>query len=112
MKHWYEKARERMSEKGITPEDLAAVLGVTPGAVRHYLVGRRNPKPGALIRIARSLGVSMSELVEDDPRFARDKTEEQVLDLLRTLPAASRAAALMMLKGLSESRAEDAETDA
>jgi transcriptional regulator with XRE-family HTH domain len=107
MKTWNQKARELMQERGITTSDLAAALGVTPGAVRHYLNGNRHPRPGALGKIARRLGVSMSELTEDDPRFARDKGEEKILGLLRELDPQAKDFAVKMLEGLSAKTAPD-----
>ena len=101
MKKWHDKAREIMVANEITTNDLAETLGMTPGGVRHYLNGRREPKPGVLGKIARRLGVSMSELTEDDPRFARDRTEERILDLLRDLDPAAKDAAIRMLEGLA-----------
>ena len=101
MKTWYQKAREIMRANDISTQDLADALGVTAPAARHYLNGTRHPKPGALGKIAKRLGVSMSELTEDDPRFARDKEEERMLDLMREMDPASKEAALRMLEGLS-----------
>lgn len=101
MKRWQDKAREIMLAKDISTQDIADVLGVTAPAVRHYLNGRRNPKPGALGKIAKRLGVSMSELTEDDPRFARDDVEQRILDAVRDLDPATKELAAKMLQGLS-----------
>lgn len=100
MKPWYTKARELMQLREISTQDLADALGVTAPAARHYLNGTRNPKPGALGKISKRLGVSMSELTEDDPRFARDKSEEKMLDLVRELDPHTKEVALRMLEGL------------
>lgn len=43
MNTWAERVRTRMKELDLTQEDLANKLGVTRGAVTHYLAGRRVP---------------------------------------------------------------------
>jgi len=43
MSTWEDRIRTRMKELGMTQEDLAAKLGITRGAVTHYLAGRRVP---------------------------------------------------------------------
>ena len=40
---WVERIKSRMQELDLTHEDLAAKLGITRGAVTHYLTGRRVP---------------------------------------------------------------------
>ena len=100
MKTWYEKARGLMLEKNISIRELADSLGMTPGGTGHYLSGRRHPKPGMLKKIAKQIGVSVSELIEDDPAFARDDFEQEALESLRNVPVEHKQAALAMLKSL------------
>lgn len=99
---WYVKARTVMAARDISIRVLSDALHLTPGAVGHYLSGRRHPKPGMLRQIAKELHVSVSELIEDDPSFARDDLEKEALDLLRLVPESQRSAALAMLRGLGE----------
>ncbi|MGR5723189.1 helix-turn-helix domain-containing protein, partial [Escherichia coli] len=40
---WYELARYRMKELGITQEKLAEELGMTQGGIGHWLRGSRHP---------------------------------------------------------------------
>lgn len=40
---WYELARSRMKELGITQEKLAEELGMTQGGIGHWLRGSRHP---------------------------------------------------------------------
>ena len=42
---WYELARSRMKELGITQEKLAEELGMTQGGIGHWLRGSRHPSP-------------------------------------------------------------------
>jgi transcriptional regulator with XRE-family HTH domain len=102
MTPWYIKARAIADARGVTIKSIADALHLTPGAVGHYLAGRRHPKPGMLRQIAKELHVSVSELIEDDPSFARDETEKEALDLLRLVPESQRSAALAMLRGLGD----------
>ena len=43
MKKWYELAKARMKELDITQDQVAEQMGVTQGAVAHWLGGRREP---------------------------------------------------------------------
>jgi len=106
---WYEKARSLMRAKNMTIRELSDKLDRTPGGIGHYLSGRRDPKPGMLRQIARELNVSVSELIEDDPSFARDAVEHEVLELIRAMDETNKPAALAMLRGLS--RDEDKPDD-
>jgi transcriptional regulator with XRE-family HTH domain len=101
MKTWNERAREILRRQNVSIVELADRIGVTPGAAGHYLSGRRNPKPGMLRRIAEIAGVSVSELIEDDPSFARNQQEHEMLEALRQIPESRKDAALAMLKGLA-----------
>lgn len=82
-------------------KDLAEAIGTTASGAGHYLAGRRHPKPGMLKLIAIALDMSVSELIEDDPDFARNEEEKSVLETLRRIPVEQRQAALAMLKALS-----------
>lgn len=58
---WNELAKARMKEVGITQEKLAEMLGMTQGAIGHWLNGRREPGIKDIAEIMKILG--MSELV-------------------------------------------------
>lgn len=109
MTPWYVKARSVMRDRKMTIRELSDKLERTPGGIGHYLSGRRDPKPGMLRQIAKELNVSVSELIEDDPSFARDAVEHEMLELMRCMEEGKKPAALAMLRGLSQSseRPED-----
>lgn len=44
MNAWYEHAKREMEARGISQEQMAEWLGVTQGAVGHWLNGKREPK--------------------------------------------------------------------
>jgi len=105
---WHVKAKRRVQEKGLSYGEIGKALGLSPSGVGHYLNGRRSPKPGMLRNLAKDLDMSLSELIEDDPSFARNDDETQFLDLLRKIPEDQRGYAMKMLRGLA---AEDPATE-
>lgn len=102
MTPWYEKARLALKAKGIRYLDLAAVLGCTEGAVGHYLRGRREPTVDTLRIIAEQAGLSLSEMVGDDPRFIADPDEKRLIDTFRGLSDEQRRSLLVMVKALKD----------
>lgn len=102
-KHWYEKAKGRAAELNLDYPMIAESLGVTPGTIGHYLNGRRDPHTGALVKLARTLQMSVSELVEDDPIFARNEDEIKILELWRLIEdQGDKSAALRLLEAMKE----------
>lgn len=71
MNTWTETAKKRMRDLGITQSVLAERLGVTQGAVAHWLSGRRSPDIPTLERILKALGLGPIEikLVAADDAF-------------------------------------------
>lgn len=57
MDKWNELAKARMRELKITQEGLAEKLGVTQGAVAHWLSGRREPDLATISRVLSILGL-------------------------------------------------------
>lgn len=57
MDKWNELAKARMRELKITQEGLAEKLGVTQGAVAHWLSGRREPDLATISRVLQILGL-------------------------------------------------------
>lgn len=58
MNTWIEAAKKRMRDMGITQSVLAERLGVTQGAVAHWLSGRRSPDIPTLERILKALDLA------------------------------------------------------
>ena len=50
-------------EKHLTQKALADLVGVTRVTIARYEIGDRDPKGKTLVRIARALGVSTSDLL-------------------------------------------------
>lgn len=58
MKKWYELAKARMKELDITQEQVAEQMGVSQGAVAHWLGGRREPSLERIGALLEYLGLS------------------------------------------------------
>lgn len=56
MTEWYEIAKQLMDDQGISQEQMAERLGVTQGAVGHWLNGKREPKLEMINRLLAELG--------------------------------------------------------
>ncbi|MFP1749221.1 LexA family protein [Lonsdalea quercina] len=54
---WYELAKSRMKDLDINQEKLAEHLGITKGAVSHWLNARREPSLDDIAKILRFLGM-------------------------------------------------------
>jgi transcriptional regulator with XRE-family HTH domain len=56
--------RDQREARGLTQRDLAAKAGVTPGYVAQLELGvRKNPSLPVLKRLAKALGVPVTELL-------------------------------------------------
>lgn len=83
---WAVIATGLMRDKGLTQEDIKDVFGVTTrGAVGHYMRGRREPSVDQLIKLARKLGVTLSELVGEIPLTGSPSDTAQISALLQEI---------------------------
>tara|TARA_Y100000310_G_scaffold317015_1_gene369432 strand:- start:216 stop:428 length:213 start_codon:yes stop_codon:yes gene_type:complete len=60
---WIDRARLVMDEREITQQDIADALGVTRGAVGHWLCGRREPTLSQFLELSDALDVSAGWLL-------------------------------------------------
>lgn len=97
-KRWYERANEIRKEKKISLMDIATALNVSEGAVSHWLLGRRDVRFETIKRIAAVLNIPVSNLIEEDPDFAKNDLERQFLAALREIPQDKQGDILRMLK--------------
>ncbi|EAT2223927.1 XRE family transcriptional regulator, partial [Salmonella enterica] len=65
--NWYDIAKQRIDQLGLNQDKVAEHLGVTKGAVSHWLNGRRSPSIQEIGAIFQYLGVT-------DVRFNADGT--------------------------------------
>lgn len=119
MEAWYDRAKARMRELGITQEALKQVLGVsTRGAVGHYLTGRRQPTPAQMEALSRTLHISTDwlltgrraghEIAKEPTPYRRSKKpsvlspeEGALLERYRDLSAEDRARLHEIIAALS-----------
>jgi transcriptional regulator with XRE-family HTH domain len=81
------RMRELRSECGVSQDDLARRTGIHPTAIGRLEHGKREPRLGTILRIARGLGVRPGELL--DPLVGlceRRLTPEEFERHLRHLP--------------------------
>lgn len=84
---WALIAKSLMAEQGIIQEDLKDVFDVgSRGAVGHYLKGRRQPSIEHIVRLAKRLGVTTSELVGEIP-LADSRYKQEILQLSQEVGA-------------------------
>ena len=60
---WIDRARLVMDERDITQQDIADALGVTRGAVGHWLCGSREPTLSQFVELSDALDVSAGWLL-------------------------------------------------
>ena len=75
MNKWNLVAKARMKELKVTQESLAEKLGVTQGAVAHWLSGRREPDLETIGRILSSLGLPPLQMVDTPARTIESNAE-------------------------------------
>jgi SOS-response transcriptional repressor LexA len=80
MNKWYELAKARMKTTGITQEKLAEHLGVTQGAVAHWMSGRREPSLDVIASVLKYLSLppmSVREPSGSEPEQSNVRMAEQ-----------------------------------
>ncbi len=63
---WRDRARDLLFERGLTHQEIADALGVTRGAVGHWLCGRREPTLTQFVEICTALDVSVGWLLANE----------------------------------------------
>lgn len=100
--------RTRRRALGLTMKQLASAVGVSEAAISHYEVGRREPDPDMLNRIANTLGVTVDYLLgrEEKQTKAQEKTfpdmRAEAKRLLESMTDEQYQAALQYLKFLKK----------
>lgn len=88
--------------KGYSVYKLSQLSGVSETHIRDLERGERNPSLDTIDRIAKTFGMSLSELLNEDitVSYLTDK-EKEILDCYRMLPENSSDALLTFLKTLT-----------
>lgn len=74
--NWYDIAKQRIDALGLNQEKLAEHIGVTKGAVSHWLNGRRNPTLQEIGAIFKYLGVKDASF-NSDGTFTVGENEQE-----------------------------------
>jgi SOS-response transcriptional repressor LexA len=78
MSEWYEIAKKIMETQDISQEQMAERLGVTQGAVGHWLNGKREPKLETINRLLAVLGVpGLAIIVPDSEKISTQEPPVQ-----------------------------------
>lgn len=64
LKKMVTRIRQQRKAKGMRQEDLAKKAGVSLGYIARLETGRHDPKLGTLQKIAKALGVPVTDLLE------------------------------------------------
>jgi transcriptional regulator with XRE-family HTH domain len=102
------RLREIRELKGMTQEQVAIDLGVSEGTYRHWEAGRVVPLMDETPKVAKALGVTVSELFHgmvavkfsDDDDMATKELYEMLAAKLRELPLPKRGCAVEVIDAL------------
>ena len=75
---WFDIAKTRMRESGITQEELAERLGITKGAVSHWLNQRREPRLEEIAKLLSIIGMKGFVVHPDGTISDGDPSESNV----------------------------------
>lgn len=104
-----EKIKNARLARGLTQEELGAILGVQKSAIAKYENGRVvNIKRSTLIKISDALGISPSELIFENNvpssvKVELSEGEKILLDLFRRVPEEQQTLVLQMIRAVSGS---------
>ena len=94
---WYQVARERARELGMSYQDIADRIGVQKATVGHWMTGRNRPRLEQIARIAEVLQTTVPALVAEDAYYITDDTERAILDAVREVPPEYRAQVVRLI---------------
>lgn len=102
---FFERLGTRVAElrrsQNITQVEMAATLGVSQQTINSYEVGRRRIPVSALPTLARSLGVSLEELLGDDAAAAKKRGPapklQQQIERIQRLPRTKQRFVMEMI---------------
>lgn len=101
--------RERINA-GMTQEQLAERLDVARSTITQWETGWTQPRMGAVARLAEVFGMSVSEMVADDPTrrdgdITLSSEERELISLFRSMDKRARNDLLAIASSLSPSSA-------
>lgn len=114
-----ENVRRLRTERGLTQEQLAAMVGVNRSTITQWETGWSQPRMGAAQRLADALGVKISEIVGDvgSVEYATvhldgmTADERDLIDLYRNMDDRARRDLLAIARSLSAARGGHSERE-
>lgn len=96
---------KELQKRGWSQRELSRRSGISPTQISHVISEQANPGSDFCLAIARALRYSPEEIMRLAgllPSLPAPVAEEkEIMHLIRSLPASARAAAIAMLRGLS-----------
>lgn len=84
----------KLEEKNMTQRELAEAVGVTEVSMSRYIKGERTPKGPVILKIAKTLGTTVEELLSADITVGREtdlEDKQAIADKLTELLQMTRA---------------------
>ena len=94
-----QRIRECRVNRGLTQEQLAELMCITPVQISHYENDRNDIKVSVLKELAKHLNVSATYLLEGDAEYLNKEVTQMVM-MLQEMPAELRKVALEQVKVL------------
>ena len=102
-RRWFDVLLRRLPERGMKRPELirkvSARLQVAESTVYAWLNGGREVTPEELKIIAGEAGFTVSELLQEDVYYLRDKTERELMDAFRSMSETERSLVFRMIAG-------------
>lgn len=98
------RAKARMGELGMNYAGLARLLGYERQAVGHWFRDRGAPNMKDMHRIAAALGISVTELINEDAEIAVGEAQREVVRLMKEAAAADQDMVLSIVRAALASR--------
>ncbi len=98
---WFDRARSLMTEAGMTQAAMADHLGISSGALSHYLMGRRDPPVELISRMAYVLGCTTDALLVGLDEPTPPASQPGRLDAAMLAEAAAALDTIFKRRGLS-----------
>ncbi|MDO8684943.1 MAG: hypothetical protein Q7N50_15875, partial [Armatimonadota bacterium] len=101
---WFDVLLRRLPERNMTRPELirrvSARLHVADSTVYAWLNGGREVTPEELKTVIREAGFTVSEILQEDVYYLRDKEERALVDVFRSMSESERAVFLRMIGGM------------
>ena len=101
IERWHEKAKRLIKKNNLTQEEVGEALGIKKASANHKLNGQRPTSTKEKAVIASMVGITLDELLCDDPDYPKATRETEIIRLLRDISVQEKETFIKMLEGLS-----------